>query len=235
MSRPRFTWLGHATVRVDLPTGEVLLINPWVMSNPSCPDFLKQFDRIDAMLLTHGRMDHIDDAVELARRYEPKMVVANHELGTHLEKQGVRNISGMGLGGTQRVLDTQVSMLPAVSGNSVLDAGELRVAGAPCSYVVRLASGYTFYYAGATALFSDMKLIAELHAPSLAFLPIGGWWSMGPREAALACRLLGVSEVVPTQWGTFPALTGTPTQLMDEVGKLGLGAQVIALEPGETY
>jgi L-ascorbate metabolism protein UlaG (beta-lactamase superfamily) len=76
--RPKFTFLGHATVRCDLPGGEVVLIDPWVQGNPACPDEHKQFDRLDAMLITHAHFDHMGDAIELAKRHKPKIVVANY-------------------------------------------------------------------------------------------------------------------------------------------------------------
>src|ERR687890_2523 len=69
--RPTFTWLGHATVRCDLPGGVVVLIDPWVTQNPSCPKEHKSFDRLDAMLITHAHFDHMGDAVELAKKHKP--------------------------------------------------------------------------------------------------------------------------------------------------------------------
>ena len=101
--------------------------------------------------------------------------------------------------------------------------------------MVKLPGGYTFYHAGDTALFSDMQLIAEIHRPELAFLPIGDFFTMDPQQAARACRYLGVRRVVPIHWGTFPVLTGTPPQLVAALEDLGVKCEVVVLEPGETY
>jgi L-ascorbate metabolism protein UlaG (beta-lactamase superfamily) len=101
--------------------------------------------------------------------------------------------------------------------------------------VVRLASGYTFYHAGDTALFSDMQLIAELHRPELAFLPIGDRFTMDPHQAVRACRYLGVRQAIPIHWGTFPLLTGTPEQFQRAAADFGLNAEIVILQPGESY
>ena len=235
MERPRFTFLGHSTVRCDLPSGEVLLIDPWVAGNPACPEKSEQFESIDAMLLTHGHFDHIGDAVELAKRHQPGVVVGSFELCHWLEAQGVANTSGMNLGGAQEVLGCKVSMVRADHSSGVTDGERIVSGGVAAGYVVELPSGFTFYHAGDTALFSDMKLIAELYAPSFAFLPIGDLYTMDPRQAALACKFLGISQVVPVHWGTFPPLTGRPEQLSSELAKLHLDCEVVTLQPGESY
>jgi L-ascorbate metabolism protein UlaG (beta-lactamase superfamily) len=232
--RPKFTYLGHATVRCDLPSGEVVLIDPWVMNNPSCPDGHQGFDRIDAMIVTHGHFDHIGDAVALAREHRPKVVVGSFEICHWLESKGVENCSAMNIGGTQEVLGMSVSMVRADHSCGILDDGELVYGGSAAGYVVRLGS-YCFYHAGDTALFSDMQLIGELYRPTLAFLPIGDLFTMDPHQAARACRYLGVRQVVPIHWGTFPALTGTPDQLAKAVGDLGITCKVVRLDPGETH
>jgi L-ascorbate metabolism protein UlaG (beta-lactamase superfamily) len=116
----------------------------------------------------------------------------------------------------------------------ILDDGALVYGGSAAGYVVRRGS-YCFYHAGDTALFSDMQLIGELYRPTLAFLPIGDVFTMDPHQAARACRYLGVREVVPIHWGTFPALTGTPDQLAKAVGDLGITCKVVRLDPGETH
>ncbi len=233
--RPKFTYLGHATVRCDLPGGEVILIDPWVGQNPACPDEHKELDRLDAMLITHAHFDHIADAVELAERYEPQIVVGCFEVCHWLDSKGVKNTSGMNLGGCQEVLGQRVSMVRADHSSGILDGDKILYGGIAAGYVVRLEGGYTFYHAGDTALFSDMQLIAELYRPELAFLPIGDLFTMGPDQAARACRYLGVRRVVPIHWGTFPPLTGTPAQLEAHLASLGVACEVHTLQPGESY
>ena len=233
--RPRFTYMGHATVRCDLPGGEVVLIDPWVENNPACPDELKSFDRLDAVLVTHAHFDHIGDAVALCKEHRPAKVVANFEICHWLESKGVENCSAMNLGGSQDVLGCRVSMVRADHSCGILDDGRILYGGTAGGYVVRLPEGYTFYHAGDTALFSDMQLIAEIHRPELAFLPIGDLFTMDPPQAARACRLLGVREAVPIHWGTFPPLTGTPEDFRKACGDLGNNCAVVTLKPGESH
>lgn len=233
--RPKFTWLGHATVRCDLPDGEVLLIDPWVGGNPACPAAAKDLGRLDALLITHGHSDHMADAVEVARRYHPRQVVASFEICHWLGGKGVEGCTPMNVGGTQDVLDLKVTMVRADHTSSIDDGGRFVEGGAPSGYVVRLPGGYTFYHAGDTALFSDMQLIGELWRPELAFLPIGDLFTMDPQQAARAASFLGVRRVIPIHWGTFPALTGTPSGLVAALSDLGVACEVVALEPGESY
>ena len=235
--RPQLTFLGHSTVRCDLPSGEVVLLEPWVDQNPACPDELKSFERLDAMLITHGHPDHMGDAVDLARRYRPKVVVATYEICSWLASQGVENVSGMNVGGTQTILDgaLTVTQVQAVHTSAIFHGDQILDGGVATGFVMRLPNGYTFYHAGDTALFSDMQLLADLYRPSLALLPIGDHFTMDPRQAALACKYLEVREVVPIHWGTFPLLTGTPAQLEEELATLGVSCEVRVLEPGESF
>lgn len=233
--RPSFTWLGHATVLCNLPGGEAVLIDPWVMGNPACPDALKRLERLDAMLITHAHGDHMGDAVELGKRHRPRHVVGCYELCSWLEGKGVENCSGMNLGGTQELMGLTVTMVRADHSCGLLDGDRLLYGGAAAGYIVKLAGGFTFYHAGDTALFSDMQLIAELYRPELAFLPIGDYYTMDPQQAARACRYLNVRKVVPIHWGTFPVLTGTPQKLVKALEDLGVACEVVALEPGDTY
>jgi L-ascorbate metabolism protein UlaG (beta-lactamase superfamily) len=233
--RPTFTFLGHATVRCDLPGGEVLLIDPWVDGNPACPADLKKFSRLDAVLITHAHADHMGDAVEIAKRYKPRQIVASVEVSQWLGGKGVKDCAGINLGGTVDVLGLAVTMVRAEHSSSLMEGANIVYGGPAAGYVVRLPGGYTFYHAGDTALFSDMQLIGEIYRPELAFLPIGDYYTMDPQQAARACRFLGVRRVVPIHWGTFPVLTGTPPQLVKALEDLGVNCEVVVLKPGETH
>jgi L-ascorbate metabolism protein UlaG (beta-lactamase superfamily) len=233
--RPRFTYLGHSTVRCELPGGEVMLIDPWVDGNPACPEAARALGRLDAILITHAHFDHMGDAVELAKRHRPAKVVANFEICAWLERKGVENTSPMNLGGSQEVLGVAVSMVRADHSSGLSDGDQLIYGGLASGFVVRLAEGFTFYHSGDTALFSEMQLIGDLYRPALAFLPIGDLFTMDPCQAARACRYLGVGQVVPIHWGTFPVLTGTPDALRRALADLGVRSEVIELQPGESY
>jgi len=226
----RITWLGHATFKITSPNGKVVLIDPWV-NNPVCPAEQKNIDKVDLMLVSHGHFDHVADAVSIAKATKPQ-VAAMVELAGWLQSKGVENTIGFNKGGTINVDGIKVSMTHAIHSGSTEDGG---YGGDPVGFVIEFENGFKLYHAGDTCAFSDMAIIGELYQPDVALLPIGDFYTMGPREAAIAVRMLGVKHVIPMHYGTFPALVGTPAALSDALHALGLqDVEVVDIKPGQT-
>jgi L-ascorbate metabolism protein UlaG (beta-lactamase superfamily) len=224
------TWLGHGTFEFKLPSGQVILMDPWTDGNPTYPKG-HQIDRVDVMCITHGHFDHIHDAVPLATKFSPE-VIAIYETAAWLESKGVKNTHSMNKGGSQQVAGVTFTMTHAVHSCGILDDGKILYGGEASGYVMRFADHRCLYFAGDTNVFSDMALIEQLYHPELAFLPVGDLFTMGPAEAALACRLLRARKVIPMHFGTFPPLTGRPDDVRERIK--GLETEIWALEPGKT-
>ena len=229
MSALAITWLGHASFSIRTPGNKTILFDPWYTGNPSFPEGKKPV-KADVMLVSHGHSDHITDAASVAKA-TGATVVAIWEIYSWLQGKGVQNLEPMNKGGTIDVKGLRITMTDARHSSS-FDENGIVYLGEPAGFVVRLENGQTLYYAGDTSLFGDMKLIGELYKPDIAFLPIGDRFTMGPDTAAMAAKWLGVKQVVPMHWGTFPLLTGTPEQLKEHLA--GTSIQVLELKPGET-
>ena len=234
----RFTWYGHACIEVETPGGKRILFDPW-FGNPLSPKSADQVQACDVLLVTHGHGDHLGDAVALASRLRP-LWPCIHELSLWLARRlpgGADQVTGMNKGGTVEAAGLGVTMVHAdhSAGDWNPEGGVPLHLGEPAGFVVELENARRIYHAGDTDVFGDMALIAELHHPDVAFLPIGGHYTMDPRSAAKAVELLGVSVVVPIHFGTFPALAGTPDELRAALAARGLEhVTVIAPKPGQT-
>lgn len=225
------TWLGHSTFIVRTPGGKRILFDPWLTTNPSCPESLKKPPKVDMILVSHGHSDHMDDLV-LCARDSGATVVGIFEVCDWLGRKGLQNVAPMNKGGSQEAAGLRITMTDARHSSGYFDNGQMVYMGEPAGYVVKLEDGRSIYFAGDTCLFGDMALIGEMYAPEIAFLPIGDRFTMDPAAAARACRMLGVKQVVPMHWGTFPLLTGTPADLKRHLG--GTQVDVLELKPGDT-
>ncbi len=232
MNKFAYTWLGHATFLVTAPNGKRVLFDPFLKDNPSCPPEWKHGVKdVDLILVSHGHEDHMSDVVSVGRATNAR-VVAPYELAVYFQEKGLKEVTGMNPGGTLSALGLHATMVAALHSSSVGDRDTRRYLGLATGYVVRFDGGPTIYFAGDTGIFGDMRLIGEMYQPQIAFLPIGDLFTMGPEQAAKACEMLGVKQVVPMHYGTFPALTGTPARLRELVASRGV--DVVELKPGET-
>jgi L-ascorbate metabolism protein UlaG (beta-lactamase superfamily) len=232
----KLTWLGHATFLLETPGKKRVLIDPWITGNPATPEALRDPGDLDLILLSHGHSDHTGDVIRLAKEKQPAGVLAMVELAGWLGSQGVEKAVGFNKGGSHQAEGITVTLTDAHHSSSIEGPnGSIVYTGEPAGMIITLENGYRIYFAGDTCVFGDMALIGELYEPDLAMLPIGDFFTMGPREAAKAVELLGVKHVLGMHYGTFPALSGTPQGLRDELAKRGLSDVLVEeLAPGDT-
>ncbi len=229
----RITWIGHSAFHVAVDGGPAILIDPWLAGNPSRPKGY-QVPTADLVLITHGHADHLDltDLRSIAEEFEPE-IVCNWEIANWLGIKGFQRVTSMNKGGCYNTLGVRISMTQAQHSSSIIEGATITYGGEPAGFVVRQPDGRAFYHAGDTNVFSDMELIKRLYGPVLAMLPIGDLFTMGPREASLACEFLQPRTVIPMHYKTFPLLTGTAARLRSELGAHS-PVNVVELDPGDS-
>jgi L-ascorbate metabolism protein UlaG (beta-lactamase superfamily) len=234
MATLRITRLGHGGVLYRSPEDAWIWIDRW-SGGPTYADAYRTAERVNVIAPTHGHFDHVgddlSDVAELAKT-DGAIVVCSHEMSIQLASMGIDAV-GMNAGGTFEAAGIGFTMVTAVhTGGATLTQGETQVTRElGCwGWVLEFEDGTTVYHSGDTDVFGDMQLIGERFNPEIAVLPIGGHYTMGPRDAGRAADMIGAATVIPVHYATFPALAGTPDQL-----RAHTGATVVALEPGETY
>lgn len=227
-----FTWLGFGGFYIKTPGNKEILIDPWIKNNPACPVTIKNIEKVDYIFYTHAHRDHAEDAVWLAQK-TGATILAGWELAFILQKKGVQNVVAINKGGTRRFGDISITAVHADHSSAYVEGDQLLYGGEPMGFVIKFENGYTVYHAGDTNVFGDMALIAELYKPELALLPIGDVYTMSPREAAKAVRLLNLKHVIPTHFGVLDFLTGRPSELLALLPDIE-GLTVYDISPGET-
>lgn len=231
------TYIGHGTFHFLTPEGRGVLVDAWVDGNPACPAEMKARvrEQLAVIFVTHAHHDHVGDIGALARD-TGAMVACQVDLKPYLEHLGVpaAQIIGYNKGGTVHIADVAATMTTAVHSTTATVDGHMITPGSEAGYVLRFSNGFTVYHAGDTAVTMDMQLVGALYRPDVAIVPIGDHYTMGPRQAAYALKLIGAPRAIPSHYATFPLLRGTPAELEVFCREFAVETTVVALKPGET-
>lgn len=239
-------WLGQATTRITTPGGKVIVIDPWLTTNPKSPANFKALEalgKVDLILVTHAHFDHFADAPALAKMHNVP-VYNGGGMGQLMVSLGIlpANLAQrFGKGGTVAPFGPTGPKITAVHAehsseyvwkNPATTKDETHFGGEPVGYIVEMENGFKLYHMGDTGLFGDMRLIGDVHRPDLVIIPIGGHFTMGPGDAALAAReMIRPRYALPIHYGTFPALAGTPAQFKAALGNSPV--QMLVIDPGQ--
>jgi L-ascorbate metabolism protein UlaG (beta-lactamase superfamily) len=219
----KVTWFGHAAFKIEI-AGKTVLIDPWLDGNPASPIKASEIDKADVVYVTHDHVDHLGDAIEICKKTRATFV-ATFELGNYAEENGVSNVVGLNIGGTAEVGGLKFTVVHATHTASK---------GAPTGVIVE-GEDKRIYHMGDTGLFGDLQVFGELYRPDLAMVPIGGFYTMGAREAAEAIAMLKPKAAIPMHYGTFPILAQSADDFVKYVREKTPRVKVVVLKPGESY
>ncbi len=224
-------WLGHSAFKFISPDGNIIYVDPFLKGNPSTPEHLKEVEKADFILLTHGHEDHVGDTLEIAKNTGCK-VVGIVELLAVLRKYGLNESQcvEMNKGGTVNFDDFSVTMVSANHSSSF--KGEYT--GQPAGLILSFESDLCIYHMGDTNIFSDLSLYGELYEPHVVLAPIGDLYTMGAEEAAYAVEMLDPELAIPMHYGTMPALVGDPHEFKEVLEEIS-DAIVLIPEAGEDF
>ncbi|WP_420962310.1 metal-dependent hydrolase [Brucella sp. IR073] len=230
----KLTWLGHSAFRVDI-SDAAILIDPFITGNPGAKgvDLKEAAKGITHIALTHGHGDHVGDTIKIAEE-TGATVIANADLAAWLAHRGVEKVDMGNTGGTLSHKGFSVTFVNALhSSATVTEDGVSHSLGNANGLVFHFENEPTLYHMGDTDIFSDMKLINELHRPQIGLVPIGDRFTMGGAVAGLACqRYFDFSTAIPCHYGSFPIIDATPDKFVTAME--GVSTKVAVPKVGET-
>jgi len=231
MEGKKIRWLGHACFQITSEKGKIIIIDPWLTNNPVAACGVKDITKADFVLVTHDHADHIADAAQIVKTTGAILVGMPETVGRLKQESRIPDSqivfgTGMNIGGSATLHDITIIMTQALHSSCTAT---------PAGYIILLENDFTLYHAGDTGIFSSMKLLSELYNIDLALLPIGGVFTMNPKQASMAARLLGVSTVIPMHYKTFPMLEQDASSFKKIMDKENPEVDVVVLEPGQEY
>jgi len=219
----RITWFGHAAFKIEI-ADKIVLIDPWLDGNPTSPVKASEITKAGTIYVTHDHGDHLGEAFSICKK-TGAVFVAAVELARWAEENGVKNIVGLNIGGSVEIKGVRLSVVQAFHTASK---------GAPTGVIIE-GEGKAVYHAGDTGLFGDMHFFGELYKLDVALIPIGGYYTMGVREATEAVKLLKPKAVIPMHYKTFPVLAQSADEFARSVREKMPKVKVVVLNPGESY
>jgi len=234
-------WYGQATTIIK-NEGKVLVIDPWFSGNPVCTLEPEELGQVDMVAVTHGHFDHFGDTLKICRLFNAKLI-STPEIAWYADGKGIprgKQAIPMSLGGKLDLEKFTISMVPAVH-SSALYGEEWETKrkfipdGGSVGYIIKTPEGSVVYHAGDTALFLDLKLIADRFNPDLGLLPIGGRFTMDISDACCAIEWLKLEKVIPIHYNTYPEIAADPNELVHLLKEKNISAEVVVLKPGGNY
>ena len=223
---------GHACFEIISATGNII-IDPYLRNNPQAKTTPDDFEKLDAILVSHGHGDHLGDAIELAQK-TGALIVSNSEIGSYVEKFGVR-VHKLHIGGQYKFPFGKIKLTPAFHGSGISgDAGNMVYGGLACGFIIN-TEGKVLYHAGDTGLFGDMELLGKMYDIDLAMLPIGDNFTMGPDDAIIAAQMLKAKTVIPMHYNTFPVIKQDAEEFIKLLEQKVPESKGILLQPGQKY
>ncbi len=239
-------WLGQAATRIKTPGGKVIVIDPWLRTNPKTPQTYKDLDalgKVDLILVTHGHFDHFADAPALAEKHKVPMYgpagmnaavatlgILPAELAPRFGKGGT--IMPFGPNGV-KITATRAEHSSELNWkNPATNKDETHPGGEPVGFIIEMENGFKIWHMGDTGLFGDMKFIGEYYKPDLVMIPIGGHFVMSPADAAVATRdMIKPKYAIPIHYGTTPLLRGTTAEFAAALGNTTV--KMFPINPGD--
>ena len=227
----QITWYGHSAFRLDFGSNAVL-IDPFFTGNPAfVSDRAEAIRNVSHIILTHGHADHVGDTLDIAKA-NGATVTTNYDLCMWLVGRGLDKINPMNTGGTTDLGGFTVTLVRADHSSGDIKDGMPVYLGNPCGAIIKASGEPTVYHMGDTDLFGDMALLAEIHQPKIALVPIGDRFTMGARTAAFAVkRFFKLDAVIPCHYGSFSIIDQSPDAFMAEMA--GHSTKVIVPEKGK--